>query len=177
MQSDGQTIPFIDENLQPDNGKWLARSILYKMPSHEMKKSDAAGEDRGRDYNHSTSSDLIVTGLVGLHPRIDRKVGVNPLVPEGAMDYFCLDGLPYHEWNLTILWDRTGQRYRKGTGLRVFANGHEIGSAPGLRWLTANLLQTSAGWRKSEQNPLIGGGKLGTVFDIAVLNEKGKYRM
>jgi predicted GH43/DUF377 family glycosyl hydrolase len=35
---------------------------------------------------------------------------------------------------------------------------------------------TAAGWRKYEGNPVI-GGKLGTVFDIAVLKDGGKYRM
>jgi beta-1,2-mannobiose phosphorylase / 1,2-beta-oligomannan phosphorylase len=35
---------------------------------------------------------------------------------------------------------------------------------------------TSAGWRKYESNPVI-GGKLGTVFDVTVLKEGNKYRM
>jgi hypothetical protein len=60
---------------------------------------------------------------------------------------------------------------------RVFADGKEIASATHLNWHEAKLPQTSAGWRKSASNPLIGGGKLGTVFDIAVLHEDGKYRM
>jgi len=36
--------------------------------------------------------------------------------------------------------------------------------------------ETSAGWLKSEANPVL-GGKLGTCFDICVLREEGKYRM
>jgi predicted GH43/DUF377 family glycosyl hydrolase len=43
--------------------------------------------------------------------------------------------------------------------------------------MRVRLPQTTAGWRKYEGNPLIGGGTLGTVFDIAVLRENGKYRM
>lgn len=39
-----------------------------------------------------------------------------------------------------------------------------------------DLQQTSAGWRKSEANPVL-GGKLGTCFDVAVLKEREKYRM
>src|SRR5207253_1039680 len=109
--------------------------------------------------------------------RLDQWVEINPLVPEGAIDYFCLDGVRYHDFNLTILYDKTGERYRKGRGLRVLADGREIGSAPGLQWLRASLPETTAGWQKYEGNPLIGGGKLGTVFDIAVLRENEKYRM
>ncbi len=171
----GKIIPFIDEDLNPDTGEWIARSLLYKMP--EAEQAQKGGKDRGRDYNHSTYNDLIITGLVGLRPRMDHMVEVNPLVPEGALDYFALDGVRYHDWNLTILWDRTGKRYGRGAGLRVLADGKEIGSAPGLTWLMAKLPEANAGWRKSEHNPLIGGGGLGTVFDIAVLHEDGKYRM
>jgi hypothetical protein len=171
----GKSIPFIDENLHPATGEWLARSLLYKFPEDRQIKK--GGKNRGRDYNHSTYNDLIITGLVGLRPRIDHTVEVNPLVPAGALDYFALDGVRYHDWDLTILWDRTGKRYGKGAGLRVFAGGKEIGASPSLGWMTANLPQTSSGWMKSEHNPLIGGRELGTVFDIAVLREDGKYRM
>jgi predicted GH43/DUF377 family glycosyl hydrolase len=173
--ADGRVIPFIDENLNPDTGEWLARSILYKFTPEQMKgKSD---KDRGRDYNHSTFNDLVITGLVGLRPRLDQWVEINPLVPEGAMDYFCLDGVRYHDFNLTVLYDKTGKRYGKGAGVHVFADGEEIGSSPRLQWLRTKLPQARAGWKKYEGNPLIGGGKLGTVFDIAVLHEDGRYRM
>jgi predicted GH43/DUF377 family glycosyl hydrolase len=104
-------------------------------------------------------------------------VELNPLAPEGALDYFALDGVRYHGCDLTILYDRTGQRYGKGAGLHLFANGTEIGSAPGLQWMRAKLPNSSGGWRKHESNPLIGGGKLGTVFDVAVLHEDGTYKM
>jgi predicted GH43/DUF377 family glycosyl hydrolase len=36
--------------------------------------------------------------------------------------------------------------------------------------------ESSAGWLKSEANPVL-GGKLGTCFDVCVLREEGKYRM
>ncbi|MGD0579731.1 MAG: family 43 glycosylhydrolase [Bryobacteraceae bacterium] len=174
-QPDGSSIPFIDEDLNPLTGDWIARSQLYAMTPAQQ--ADKGGKDRGRDYNHSTFNDLVITGLVGLRPRADQWVELNPLVAEGAMDYFALDGVRYHDFDLTILYDKTGLRYRKGAGLRVFADGVEIGSAPGLRWIRAKLPNARAGWRKHEADPLIGGGPLGTVFDIAVLREDGKYRM
>ncbi|UCG60276.1 MAG: family 43 glycosylhydrolase [Phycisphaerales bacterium] len=36
--------------------------------------------------------------------------------------------------------------------------------------------ETTAGWRKCQQNPVL-GGKLGTCFDVAVLEEENGYRM
>jgi len=165
---DGRVIPWIDEDYNPDTGEPIARAVLYRK-NDEMK-------DRGRDYNHSTFADLVITGLAGLRPRMDSKVEVNPLIPEGSLTYFALTGVPYHGTTLDVLYDRTGSRYHKGAGLHVFADGERIASSPRLGRLTANLPQTSGGWRKYENNPII-GGQYGTVFDVAVLREDPVYRM
>ena len=165
---DGRVIPWIDEDYNPFTGEPIARAVLYR--------NNDRNKDRGRDYNHSGYADLVITGLVGLRPRIDHLVEINPLVPEGGLTYFCLDKLAYHGVDLTILYDQTGDRYHKGKGLRVFAGGEEIASAPGLQRLTAKLPETAGGWRKYDGNPII-GGQYGTVFDIAVLREGGRYRM
>ena len=79
--------------------------------------------ERSRYYNHSTFADLVITGLVGLRPQADGSVVVNPLVPEGTWDYFCLDNVNYRGNVLTILYDKDGQRYHQGKGLRLFVNG------------------------------------------------------
>ena len=88
---------------------------------------------RSVDYNHSGFCDPVITGLVGLRPRSDDTVEVNPLVPAGKWDWFCLDGVPYHGRSLTILYDKTGDRYHRGKGLRVLADGKEIAAADDLR--------------------------------------------
>ncbi|HEY2943262.1 MAG TPA: glycosyl hydrolase family 65 protein [Vicinamibacteria bacterium] len=134
---DGRIVPFIDEDLHPDTGEWIARNLLYAMP--EAQQAQKGGKDRGRDYNHSTFNDLVITGLVGLRPRRDHRVEINPLVPEGSLDYFGLDRVRYHDRDLTILYDRTGSHYGKGRGLRVYVDGREMGSAPVLRALELEL--------------------------------------
>ena len=63
------------------------------------------------------------SGLAGLRPRADEVIEVKPLVPDGTWDYFCLDNVLYHGRTLTILYDKSGNRYKKGKGLRVLANG------------------------------------------------------
>jgi hypothetical protein len=133
----GLVVPWIDENLNPLTGDWLARTRL-KTWSNGTWDLGKGGEERGKDYNHSTYCDLVISGLLGLRPRADEVVEVNPLVPE-EWDYFCLDQLRYHGRWITVLWDRTGNRYRKGAGLRVFANGKEIGAVPKLERLVALL--------------------------------------
>ena len=98
--------PYIGEYLDEIDGTWL--------------RPDS---DRSRYYNHSTFCDLVITGLAGLIPRQDDTVVVNPLLPDDAWDWFCLDNVLYHGRLLTILWDRNGDKYGKGKGLHIFIEG------------------------------------------------------
>ena len=183
---DGRTVPWIDENLNPATGDWISRTRLKSWKNGTW-DAGKGGEERGKDYNHSTFCDLVISGLVGLRPRADETVEVNPLVPEGAWDYFCLDQIRYHGRWLTILYDKTGERYKRGKGLRVFADGKEVAASETLARVTAPLpptavvaapagVQTTAGWVKYEGNPVL-GGQYGTCFDISVMKEGDRYRM
>jgi hypothetical protein len=127
---EGRVVPFIDEDLNPLSGEWLARAM-------KVRKKTFYG--RGDHYNHSGYADLVVTGLAGLRPRADSVVEVNPLVPAAKWDWFCLDRIPYHGRALTILWDKTGARFGKGKGLRVFAEAKEIAHSAHLGRLTGTL--------------------------------------
>ncbi len=177
--ADGRVVPWIDENLNPHTGDWIARTRLktWKDGTWDPGKG---GRERGKDYNHSTYCDLIITGLVGLRPRTDDTVEVSPLVPQDIWDWFCLDNVLYHGHVLTILWDRTGDRYGRGKGLRLFGDGSEITRADSLERVTGKLGSpqsgTSAGWHKYTFNPVL-GGNLGTCFDVTLLQEDGTYRM
>jgi hypothetical protein len=123
--------PWIDENLNPYDGDWIARTLL--------KERRQLPDERGKDYNHSTFCDLVITGLVGLRPRPDETLEVNPLIPQGTWDYFCLDRVSYHGRIITILYDRTGSRYGKGAGLIILEDGKEVARSQALQRLTARL--------------------------------------
>jgi hypothetical protein len=136
--------PWIDENLNPKNGDWISRTILRqrRLKNSNLEESgrkEVGPEERGKDYNHSTFCDLIISGLIGLRPRGDDVVEVNPLLPEGTWDYFCLDRVRYHGHWLTIVYDKTGQHYGKGQGLRVFCDGREIAAADNLKRVTGSI--------------------------------------
>jgi hypothetical protein len=136
----GKVIPWIDENQHPYTGEWIAKTILEKnLRERPQMKEKKGPPDRGKDYNHSTFCDLVITGLVGLRPQADDTVVVNPLIPEGTWDYFCLENVPFHGRLLTILWDKTGKRYGKGPGLRVLADNKEIARSEALQKLTGKL--------------------------------------
>jgi hypothetical protein len=82
---------------------------------------------------------LIISGLMGLRPRADNIVEVNPLVPDDTWSWFCLDNVLYHGWIITIVWDKNGTRYGKGTGLRLYADGKEIAKSRLLGRVTGKL--------------------------------------
>ncbi len=135
---DGTLVPWIDENLNPYTGDWIARTRLKQWKNGTWDESKG-GTERGKDYNHSSYCDLIITGLVGLRPQTDDKIVVNPLIPEQTWDYFCLDGVPYHGRILTIFYDKTGKRYGKGKGLHILVNGKKITSSKKPGRMEVNL--------------------------------------
>jgi hypothetical protein len=101
--------PYIGEYQDEKTGYWL--------------KGD---HPRSSFYNHSGFCDLVINDLVGLKPRPDDTIEIIPLIPQGQWDWFCLENVKYHDRVLTILWDKSGKKYGRGKGLRVYADGKEI---------------------------------------------------
>ena len=137
-RKDGKVVPWIDENLNPYTGDWISRTRLKKWRNGTWHKGKG-GKERGKDYNHSSYNDLIITGLVGLRPRSDDVVEVNPLLPDKTWDYFCLDNVLYHGRILTIIWDKTGNRYKKGQGLTLLVDGKKIDGSASLSKIAGRL--------------------------------------
>jgi len=133
VREDGKEVCWIDENLNPLTGDWISRTMLIRK-QQEAKKSGKKGDpgklidERGKDYNHSTFCDLVISGLFGLQPRADDELHIKPLIPE-HWDWCRLDNIRYHGHLLTIQWDRSGEKYRQGAGFQVFADGKRIGAA------------------------------------------------
>ncbi|WP_075559665.1 MGH1-like glycoside hydrolase domain-containing protein [Parabacteroides timonensis] len=130
-KDNGTQIPWIDENLNPFTGDWISRTIL--------KHRNRLPEERGRDYNHSSFCDLIINGLVGIRPQEGNRLDINPLVPEGHWDYFCLDNVSYHGRTICVLYDKTGEKYNKGAGLSIFIDGQKVASSPTLKRISCEL--------------------------------------
>ena len=106
-------MPWIDENLHPDKPEWLARKIILDTPSMR----EHFPKERGKDYNHSTFCDLVISGLVGVVPNADGGLTVDPLAP-ADWDYFVLENLRYRGHDVDIRW-------RRGSGLTVTVDGRE----------------------------------------------------
>jgi hypothetical protein len=113
--------PWIAEDLDGVTGRWIV------------------DKPRSLFYNHSGYCDLVITGLVGLRPRPDGRVVVNPLVPGEAWDWFALDGIAYRGHTLGIFYDREGERFGRGRGLTLWIDGRRAARTDRLGRLEAAL--------------------------------------
>jgi len=137
-KEDGTVVPWIDENLNPFTGDWISRTRLKKWNNGDW-SDEKGGVERGKDYNHSTYCDLIISGLIGLRPQEDGILTVNPLLPDNTWDYFCMENVMYHGKRISVLYDKTGQKYHKGKGLMLFVDGKLKASSPELALLKCRL--------------------------------------
>jgi hypothetical protein len=103
--------PDIEENYNPDTG------------------APIVGLPRSHHYEHSTYVDLILSGLLGIRPRSDDVLEIDPLIPlrrsgeEMPIRYFALRGLKYHGHDVEVYFDADGSRYSLGPGITVFVDG------------------------------------------------------
>ncbi len=102
------------------------------------------GLPRSHHYFHSGFDDLIISGLVGIRPRADDVLEINPLIPTDPADpqflrYFALQNVPYHGHLVGVVFDSDGKRYRLGTGVFVIVDGVVAASSPKLGRITVPL--------------------------------------
>lgn len=114
--------PYIGEYQDEKNGKWL--------------KGD---NPRSSYYNHSGFADLVISDLVGLKPREDDMLDIFPLIPNGKWNWFCLQDVVYHGHAITMVWDRDGSRYHKGTGFTVYSDGKQLYHGKDIAHVTVAL--------------------------------------
>ena len=108
------------------------------------------GNDHSEDYNHSTYTDLVINGLLGLRPSTGSTLAIKPLVPAG-WDHFALENVPYHGHNITVEYDRDGSHYKIGTGFRIFVDGKQVLSQPSVQAVTVAVSAT----RSSQTTTLV----------------------
>ena len=121
VNENGQKVCWIDENQDPFTGEWIARKMLIE--------SGHMYRERGKDYNHSSFCDLIIDGLVGVQPQLDGSIVIEPLLPEGEWDWFSLSNVPCAGKTLTVVYDKTGEKYGVKPGLSVYLDGKKVAHA------------------------------------------------
>ncbi|MEJ5995744.1 glycosyl hydrolase family 65 protein [Pedobacter sp. Du54] len=114
--------PYIGEYQDEKTGEWL--------------KGD---NPRSSFYNHSTFNDLIISDLIGIKPRKDSILEINPLIPKGKWEWFKLSNVSYHGKTISILWDKTGKKFNQGQGFKVYVNGKQIYKGTALKAIKLNI--------------------------------------
>jgi hypothetical protein len=118
----GNILPWIDEDQNPYTGEWVSRTRL-KVWKNGTWSDEKGGVERGKDYNHSTYCDNLISGLIGIRTQEDNSVIINPLIPTNTWDWFCMDGIKYKGKIISVLYDKYGTKYKRGRGLFIFVDG------------------------------------------------------
>lgn len=111
----GKTIPFIDEDLDPFTGEWIARKLITLFKKEGIDKI----EGRGMYYNHSTFCDLVLSGAFGITVE-DNTLKVAPLAI-GTWDSFSVKNLTLRGRTFEITYD--GGTLSLSEGGKVVATG------------------------------------------------------
>ncbi|KAJ0381928.1 hypothetical protein COL922a_013567 [Colletotrichum nupharicola] len=114
----------IEENYDPDTGEPIV------------------GLGRSHHYFHSGYVDLILSGFVGIRPRADDVLEVNPLADPSSISYFRAERILYHGQEIAVQSDATGDRYGEA-GLRVEVGGQVVASSDKLERLTVDIARST----------------------------------
>ena len=110
----GRYRPWIDENMDPVTGEWIARSELKA----DHWKPERGGYERGKDYNHSTFCDLVLGGLLGIGTDEAGQLSAQPMIPR-SWSFFRVSRIPHGGKLYTVAFDRDGTHDGCGAGLRI----------------------------------------------------------
>ena len=118
-ETNGKSQMWIDEVKAPYEDVWYSRE---KLRDRHWPK-ELGGYERGKDYNHSTFCDLVISGLAGVRAQGDTVL-FRPMIPR-SWPYFCMDKLIIRGREYRIEYDRTGEKYGH-RGWKVYRDAAEI---------------------------------------------------
>ena len=110
----GKPVNWIDEVRHPLRDEWASREVLKNLGW----KKELGGYERGKEYNHSSFCDLVISGIAGVIYENDIPE-FNPIIPD-EWDYFKLENLNIRGKIYSIIYDKTGFHYNFGKGLQIF---------------------------------------------------------
>ncbi len=116
---DGKKVYWIDENLNPFTGDWIARTRLKNWENGTWRSGIV---ERGKDYNHSFFAELILRDIAGIMPQCSRQLKISPLAPDGWKHY-AVEDVKIQGKSISVIWDSDGTRYNRGKGFFVFVDG------------------------------------------------------
>ena len=116
IHENGIKTMWIDEVGAPFSHEWTSRTILKNQNWPE----DKGGFERGKDYNHSTFCDIVLSALTGI--TFDGKgIHFSPVIPND-LDYYAIDDLYIRGDRYRIEYDKSGDRFGN-QGVTIYKNG------------------------------------------------------
>ena len=114
-------------SVNPYDPYWRPNVHEYysKWEPHQISQRPKAS-DISHDF-HSMYNSLVVEGVVGLTPRTDDKIEIQPAALQWK--YFLLDRLRYHGKDLTIVWDEPDGQVRYNDlpeGFSLYVDGKRV---------------------------------------------------
>ena len=133
----GEIINWIDENINPFTGDWISRTRLKNWDNKGW-SDEKGGIERGKDYNHSGFTDLILSDLIGIKPKLNNTIEIKPLVPDD-WEWFAVDNIYYQGKKFSLIWDETGKKYGRGKGLTLFRDNILVANSSKIEKLTYSM--------------------------------------
>ena len=133
----GVTVNWIDENINPYTGDWISRTRLKNWDGKGWSE-EKGGVERGKDYNHSGFTDLILSDLLGIKPNLDNTIEINPLAPD-EWEWFAVDNLYIQGKKFSLIWDKTGKKYNRGNGLSLFRDNILVSKSTKIEKITYSM--------------------------------------
>jgi hypothetical protein len=120
----------------------------YPWTGEYYRGDDGQWKTQERDYFHSTWLDVLISDVVGIVPRADDMLEVDPLLPPGAVSHFMLDGQYYRGHDVTVVWTdpetTEGAAKDSRRGLSVYVDGKLRASSTRLTRLIVPLEENAA---------------------------------
>jgi hypothetical protein len=106
LEHDSDSPYWIDEVMHPYTGDWISRSRLKEWSDNKSWDKGKGGKERGKDYNHSTFCDLVISGLFGI--KIDKDdIYAEPRFPS-EWEYAFLYHIPFATKLYTVKYTKHG---------------------------------------------------------------------
>lgn len=121
--------PYVAESHYPERNAWSGNSFNHS-----------------EYYMHSTNNDIDITGLLGVIPRADDTIEIDPII-RSKWTYFAIENLPYHGLLISVLYDKHCSRYNQGSDLTIFSDSKQTYNANepgGEEHLPSNKISPSA---------------------------------
>ena len=114
-------------------------------------------------YYHYPYNTVVLSDLIGIRSQENNTIVINPLVPD-EWDWFGAE-FPYKGKDYTLIWDRDGSHYNRGSGLILFdADDNVVAQCDTLQRIQADVESCATPEQRRRANYAANGSRIPNVF-------------